>query len=204
MFRNHNPTSALSVRIGPRASTSMRVGNVSEVTHSSARRPPYMITPSTVPLDPSAPEPAYAIVKSPMAPARSVGSAAASFRLSGGTISGSETRSGSLHPVSGSTMIAAHRVSRRNRSPFSSRVVMAVSSGSEGDVDPGEEIPHRRLSQEISRVEVRLACVVQLGIYASVLRPSREVPAGQREGQRAGPEPRRPSAGREVGQRQLA
>ena len=109
MLRNQRPTSALVFWIGPRASTSMRVGNVSELINSSPSKPPYMVTPSTVPPEPSAPDPVYARAKSPIAPARIVGSTVLSFRLPGGTISGSCTFNGSLHPVNDSASAARRR-----------------------------------------------------------------------------------------------
>src|SRR5207237_5766522 len=57
----------------------------------------------------SAPDPVYARAKSPIAPARIVGSTVLSFRLPGGTISGSCTFNGSLHPVNDSASAARRR-----------------------------------------------------------------------------------------------
>src|SRR5213078_5006312 len=166
MLRNQRPTSALVFWIGPRASTSMRVGNVSELINSSPSKPPYMVTPSTVPPEPSAPDPVYARAKSPIAPARIVGSTDLSFRLPGATMSGSCTFSGSLHPVNGKA-----RASTARRASFNA-LFMVVALASEGQVDPGDEVPHRRLGQKVGRVEIRLAGVVQLGIDAQIGRAS--------------------------------
>src|SRR5213080_61022 len=176
----------------------MRVGKVSELIHSSASRPPYIVTPSTVPPEPSAPDPVYARAKSPIAPARIVGSTDLSFRLPGATMSGSCTFSGSLHPVNGKA-----RASTARRASFNA-LFMVVALASEGQVDPGDEVPHRRLGQELGRVEVRLAGVVQLGIDAAVVGPRRQVTPRDRDAERARAEMSRDAGRREVGERQLA
>src|SRR5437667_3384506 len=195
MLRYQRPTSALVFWIGPRESTSMRVGKVSELIHSSASRPPYIVTPSTVPPEPSAPDPVYARAKSPIAPARIVGNTDLLFRLPGGTTSGSCTLRGSLHPVTGSASAASRR--------SCDALFIVGSLASEGQVDPGDEVPHRRLGQELGRVEVRLAGVVQLGIDAAVVGPRRQVTPRDGDAERARPDMPCDLGRREVGERQL-
>src|SRR5437667_4691342 len=195
MLRNQRPTSALVFWIGPRESTSMRVGKVSELIHSSASRPPYIVTPSTVPPEPSAPDPVYARAKSPIAPARIVGNTDLLFRLPGGTTSGSCTLRGSLHPVTGSASAASRR--------SCDALFIVGSLASEGQVDPGDEVPHRRLGQELGRVEVRLAGVVQLGIDTAVVGPRRQVTPRDRDAERARADMARDVGRREVGEGQL-
>src|SRR5436853_7498860 len=110
-------------------------------------------------------------------------------------MSGMVTCRGSLQPASAA-------------SPTSASMMMVFrmvcSSGSEGHVDAGEELPHRRLRQEIGLTEVELPDVVDLGIRSAVLGPGREVAARRGEAQGAGPEPRRPRGGSDIGERYLA
>src|SRR2546423_3885402 len=81
---------------------------------------------------------------------------------------------------------------------------MVCSSGSEGHVDAGEELSHRRLRQEIGLTEVELPDVVDLGVRSAVLGPGREVAARGGGAQGAGPRPPRPSGRSDVGARYLA
>ena len=86
----NQPVSVPFVTSVARRSISMRVGNVSELIHSSESMPPIMMIPS-VPEEPSAPEPPYDRAKSPIAAARMVGRVDAPLRLSGVMMSGSVT-----------------------------------------------------------------------------------------------------------------
>src|SRR5947207_1573287 len=120
--------------------------------------------------------------KSPIAPARRGPGTALSASDAGGTMSGMLTRSGSLQP--------AETASNTTAASASSLAVcfMMFSSGSEGHVDAADEIPHRRLRQEVGHAEVELTGLTHLGIHAPVLGPSDQVAPGQRKVERPGPD----------------
>src|SRR5258706_371596 len=115
--------------------------------------------------------------RSPITPARIVGSAAALLRPSGGTMSGFETSSRwqlvSNIPAPASDAALTHtRRERRSRGPIMScRMAIMAPSRSEGDVDAADEVANRRLGEEIGRREVVLAGFVQPRIAPLVLRP---------------------------------
>src|SRR5438046_5303719 len=119
--------------------------------------------------------------RSPIAPARIEGSAAALLSCSGGTMSGFETSSKwqlvSSIPAPASDAALTHtRRERRSRGPIMScRMAIMAPSRSEGDVDAADEVAHRRLRQEIGRGEVVLTGLVQLGVETLVFRPSGEI-----------------------------
>src|SRR5205807_10029164 len=166
---------------------------------------------SVVPPDPCAPDPVYAMCRSPMAPARIVGSAAALFNPPGGTISGLETSSrwhaASSVPAPASNAARPHRRrERRSSGPIMScrMAIMALSSRSEGDVDACDEVPHGRLCQKISRREIVLAGLVQLGIDPVVFRPRSQVTADDREAEILGAQHVRPAGGRKEREGHLA
>src|SRR5882672_1524598 len=79
--------------------------------------------------------------------------------------------------------------------------LMVLSSGSEGHVDASQELPDRRLRQEVGDTKVELPDVVDLGIRAAVIGPGHEVASRGREAQRARAELRSPFCWGEVGQR---
>src|SRR5437667_8367912 len=136
--------------------------------------------------------------KSPIAPARSVASAAVSVSEPGGTMSEMWTRSGSLQPPCAVTSVTT-------RSANSLAVCfMAFSSGSVGHVDAGDERPHRRLRQEVGDAEVELPRLTHLGIRALVIRPRRQVATRYGQAECAGSDAGGPHRGSEVGQGQLA
>src|SRR5256885_11269749 len=135
------------------------------------------------------------MAKSPSAPARRVASAAVSVSDPGGTMSGMLTRSGSLHPLE-----TASRPTARSASSLAV-CFMVFSSGSEGHVDAADEIPHRRLRQEVGHAEVELPGLTDLGIHTPVLGPGSEVAPGQREVERSGPDAGRPRLGGRVRER---
>src|SRR6266581_838839 len=116
--------------------------------------------------------------KLPIAPARRVASAAESLSDPGGTMDGMLTRSGSLQPACGTSSATA-----RSASSFAV-CFMVFSSGSEGHVDAADEIPHRRLRQEVGDVEIELTGLTHLGIHAPVLRPGDQVAPGERKVER--------------------
>src|ERR1041384_4896721 len=136
--------------------------------------------------------------KSPMAPARSVASAAVSPSDPGGTMSGILTRSGSLQPA-----CAASSVTTRSASSLAV-CFMVFSSSSVGHVDAGDERPHRRLRQEVGDAEVELPRLTHLRIDALVVGPCRQVATRYGQAESPGSETGGPHRGREVGQRQLA
>src|SRR5436189_6393942 len=130
--------------------------------------------------------------KLPMAPARRVASAAESLSDPGGTMDGMLTRSGSLQPACGTSSATARSASRL------AVCFMVFSSGSEGHVDAADEIPHRRLRQEVGHAEVELPGLTDFGIHAPVLGPGDEIAPGQREVERSGPDAGRPRLGGRV------
>src|SRR6266516_7903450 len=135
--------------------------------------------------------------KLPIAPARRVASAAESLSDPGGTMDGMLTRSGSLQPACGTSSATV-------RSASSLAVCfMVFSSGSEGHVDAADEVPHRRLTQEVRHVEVELTGLAELGVHTPVLGPGGQVTPRQRETQGLGPDAGRPSVGSRVRQRHL-
>src|SRR5881296_2411627 len=136
--------------------------------------------------------------KSPSAPARRVASAAESVSDPGGTMSGMLTCSGSLQPACGTSSATARSASSL------AECFMVFSSSSEGHVDAADEIPHRRLREEVGHAEVELPALTDLGVRALVLGPGREVTTGQGQAHRARSDAGRPRGGRDVRQRQLA
>src|SRR5207244_2097852 len=71
----------------------------------------------------------------------------------------------------------------------------------EGHVNARQEIPHRRLAQEVGDAEVELAGLADLRIRAPVLRPGGEVSTGDGQAQRARADAGGPGLGGEVRQR---
>src|SRR5467141_199358 len=108
--------------------------------------------------------------RSPIAPARTEGSAAALLRPSGGTMSGFETSNkwqlvSSIPAPANDAALTHTRRERRSRGPIMScRMAIMAPSRSKGDVDAADEIAHRRLGQEIGCREVVLPGFVQLGV----------------------------------------
>src|SRR5438034_1154826 len=90
------------------------------------------------------------MLKSPSAPALTVAREAESPNWPGWTISGMLTFKGSLQLANGAS--DASPTSAISLDVF----VMVWSSGSEGHVDAGEELPHRRLCQEVGLAEIEL------------------------------------------------
>src|SRR5437773_5568056 len=117
--------------------------------------------------------------KLPMAPARRVASAAEWLSDPGGTMDGMLTRSGSLQPACGTSSATARSASSL------AECFMVFSSGSEGHVDAADEIPHRRLCEEVGDAEVELPALTHLGVRALVLGPRREVTTRQGQAHRA-------------------
>src|SRR6266550_4743241 len=138
------------------------------------------------------------MAKSPIAPARTVSSAAESDRAPGGTMNGIDTRNGSLQPACGTSSATARSASSL------AECFMVFSSGSEGHVDAADEIPHRRLCEEVGDAEVELPALTHLGVRALVLGPRREVTTRQGQAHRARSDAGRPRGGGDVRQRQLA
>src|SRR6267154_1058033 len=148
--------------------------------------------------------------RSPMTPARIVGSAAALLSPCGGTMSGFDTSNkrqlASSIPAPASDAALTHtRRERRSRGPIMScRMAIMAPSRSEGDVDAADEVAHRRLGEEIGRREVVLAGFVQLRIDPLVLRPGGQIPPHHRKAQVAGAEELRPAGGSEIRNRDFA
>src|SRR5205809_978149 len=147
--------------------------------------------------------------RSPIAPARIEGSAAALLSPPGGTMSGFETSSKwqlvSSTPAPASDAALTHtRRERRSRGPIMScRMAIMAPSRSEGDVDAADEVAHRRLRQEIGRGEVVLTGLVQLGVDTLVFRPRGEIASHHRKAQVAGAEELRPARRSEIRHRDL-
>src|SRR3989454_12733335 len=78
------------------------------------------------------------------------------------------------------------------------------SSDLKGDVDAADEVPHRRLGQEVRRGEVVLTRLVELRIHALVVRPRREVATRDADAEGGGAELPGPLLGGEVGDGHLA
>src|SRR2546426_5894389 len=78
------------------------------------------------------------------------------------------------------------------------------SSDLKGDVDAADEVPHRRLGQEVRRGEVVLTRFVELGVNPPVARPRREVATRDTDAEGGGPELPGPRVRGEVGDRHLA
>src|SRR5438128_627397 len=150
------------------------------------------------------------MAKSPMAPARMVGRAVGPLRLGGMTMSGLVT-SRMWHPAAKTAALSAssnptRRERRRSRCCVLSILgVMAWGPRRlKGDIDAADEVPHRRLGQEVRRREVVLTCLVELGIHALVVRPRGEVATRDADAEGGGAELPGPLLGGEVGDRYLA
>src|SRR6266478_2306715 len=137
--------------------------------------------------------------RSPIAPARIEGSAAALLSPPGGTMSGFETSSkwqlvSSIPALASDAALTHTRRERRSRGPIMScRMAIMAPSRSEGDVDAADEVANRRLGQEVRRREIVLPGFVQFRINAWVLRPGSQIPSDDRKAQVTGAEKLRPA-----------
>src|ERR1051325_9267141 len=125
--------------------------------------------------------------KSPMAPARIVGNARASFKSPAGTTSGVFGSSRGQAPAIKLSTATPPTAPRRRATKFFERV-MGPFLRSEGNIDAADPVPHRGLREEGGLGEVVWAPLVELRVEAIVFRPSRRVAPRDREAQRGGPE----------------
>src|SRR5205085_9841245 len=75
---------------------------------------------------------------------------------------------------------------------------------SESEIEARDQIAHLRLREEVALREIGLTNDVHLGVEACVLRPGRQVAAGERERQAAAPNPSRQAGRRIERERELA